>query len=156
MRLFTKIIPNQQLWSVITNRAMVATVEKWKAMEGDLTNLWWNETTLSGFHSLLFPSSYVVWRAPAPWWVKVHGSFCAPTRRGGAGAVIRDHDGRLILAVSISLLGISVPLVEMIAAWNVIRNAVLRLGGDQAVGGRGCLGCYCSNKERRGNGWLCR
>ena len=46
----------------------------------------------------------------------------------GAGYVIRDHDGKLMLAASFSLFDISVPLAEMIGAWNAIKATVMRLG----------------------------
>ena len=40
----------------------------------------------------------------------------------------RDHDVKLLLAVSTPLLDDSVPLAEMITAWNAIRAAIFRLG----------------------------
>ena len=78
------------------------------------------------------PSScpfFVFWRAPPPGWLKVNfgGSVCSSAYRGGAGYVVRDHDGKLILASGYPLLDVSVLLVEMIAAWNAIKAAVCQI-----------------------------
>jgi len=64
---------------------------------------------------------FMVWRAPPPGWIKVKfdGSVFPAARRGGAGFVARDHDGKLTLAVTVSLWKVLVPLAEIIAAWNL-------------------------------------
>jgi len=45
--------------------------------------------------------------------------------------VARDHDGKLILAANISLLNVSVPLAEMITAWNAIMTTIFRIGASK-------------------------
>ena len=45
--------------------------------------------------------------------------------------MVRDYEGKLLLATSFPLLDVSVPLAEMIAAWNVIKLAVYRVGATK-------------------------
>ena len=42
----------------------------------------------------------------------------------------RDHDGKLLVAVSTPLLDVSAPLAEMIAAWNAIKLVIFLRGGN--------------------------
>ena len=51
----------------------------------------------------------------------------------GTRYVIRDDDGRLILAASFSLLGALVPSVEMIRAWIAIKAIIVRLCPDYGL-----------------------
>ena len=64
-----------------------------------------------------------------PGWLKINfdDSVVSSSDKGGIGFVVRDHDGRLLVVVGTPLLDVSVPLAKMIAAWNAIKAAILRL-----------------------------
>ena len=76
---------------------------------------------------------FVVWWEPPSEWLKVNfdSSVVSSSVRGGADFVGRDHDGKLLLATSAPLQNVSAPLVEMIAAWNAIKEAVFRMGASK-------------------------
>ena len=97
--------------AVMAHRALVAAVERWKAIESD--------------------SSHPIGETPewiSFWWRKVNFDGSWRGDQDGAGFVIKDHYARLIVAASFTLLNVSVPLAETIGAWNAIKMTVLRLG----------------------------
>ena len=76
---------------------------------------------------------FVVWRTLPPGCLKVNfdDSVFSSLSRGGTGFVVRDHDGKLILTTSVPFLDVSVPLAEMITAWNVIKAVIFRIGATK-------------------------
>ena len=61
--------------------------------------------------------------------INFDGSVVSSTSRRGAGFVVRGHDDKLVRAEeSVPLFDVSVPLAEMVAAWNAIKVAIFCIG----------------------------
>ena len=54
---------------------------------------------------------FVVWQASPPGWLKINfdGSVVSSSAKGGAYFVVRDHDGKLLLATSVPLQNVLFP-----------------------------------------------
>ena len=121
--------------TLVAQRALAAAVERWNVVECGLENPWVNWDRL-GWVSLPSRSFvFVVWRAPPPEWFKINFdcSVVSSSNKEGVGFVgfvARDHDGKLLVAVSTPLLDVSAPLAEMIAAWNAIKLVIFLRGGN--------------------------
>ena len=73
---------------------------------------------------------YVLWQSPSFDWLKINfdGSSLQHDGQGGAGFVIRDYLGRVLVAKSFPLNGITVPVAELIGAWEGCKAAIFEFG----------------------------
>ena len=82
------------------------------------------------FHSLIALLS--LWFCGSLWLkVNFDGSVFSLVSRGCVGSVVRDYDGNLILIASVHLFDVLVPLVEMSAAWSVVKATVFHIGATK-------------------------
>ena len=76
---------------------------------------------------------YVLWQSPSFDWLKINfdGSSLQHDGQGGAGFVIRDYLGRILVAKSFPLNGITVLVAELIGAWEGCKAAIFELGAKK-------------------------
>ena len=74
-------------------------------------------------------------------------------RKRRARSIVRNHS-RLILTVNVPLFDVSVPLVEMIVAWNAVKATVLHVGATKIWGRRRCTRNHSSHQEWVRCWWL--
>ena len=64
--------------------------------------------------------------------------------------MVRDHDGKLILAASIPLSNVSVPMGETITAWNAVEVVILCIGAMKLWVEGDALGIIQAIRKGRG------